>query len=87
MPQKELFRFNHPTVITHNIKLLINYYTKLQHTHYKTIFNTHFILEQNRDTRFIPPPTTVPLTLILINKCNPEKDIFTNKETIQINNA
>ena len=32
MPQKEFFPFNHPTIITHNITLLTNYYTKLQHT-------------------------------------------------------
>ena len=86
MPQKDLFPFNHPTVITHNITLLTNYYTKLQHTHYKIILNTHFTQKQNRDTRFIPPPTAILFTQIFINECNPEKDILANKETIQIHN-
>ena len=71
------FPFNHPTIITHNIKLLTNYYTKLQYTHYKIILNTHFLLEQNRDTRFIPAPTAIPLTKIFINECNPQK-IYSN---------
>ena len=57
-------------------------YTKLQHAHYKTILNSHFTHTQNRDTRSIPPPTTVPLTQIFINECNPEKNILTNKNII-----
>ena len=73
MPQKDLFSFNHPTVIIHNITLLTNYYTKLQHTHYKTILKSHCTQDQNKDTWFILPPTTVPFTQIFINECNPEK--------------
>ena len=48
--------------------------------------NSYLIPEQNRNTRFIPPPTAVTFTQIFINECNPEKAILTNKETIQINN-
>jgi len=84
MPQRELFPFNHPTIITHNITLLTQYYTKLQHKYYKNILNTYFTPEQNIDTRFIPPPTSIPLTQIFITECNLEKDILTNKDTIQI---
>ena len=86
MQQKELFPLNHPTVITHNITLLTEYYTILQHKHYKRILNTHFNPEQNRDTRFIPLSTTIPLTQMFITECNPEKKNFTNKDIIKIYN-
>ena len=86
MPQKELFPPNHPTVIEHNIVLLTRYYTKTQHDHYKNIIDTHFSPEQNKDSRFISPPTNIPYTQIFINECNPEKDIITNTDTLQIIN-
>ena len=41
--------------------------------------DTHFTLEQNRDTKFILPPTNISFTQIFINECNPEKDILANK--------
>ena len=86
VPQKDLFPFNHPTVITHHTALLTEYYKTLQHKHCREILNTHFTPEQNRGTRFIPLPTTIPLTQIFITECNPEKNVLTDKDTIQIQN-
>ena len=37
-----------------------------------------------RDTRYIPPPQTIPLCHIRINDCNPEDDITCTQYTIQI---
>jgi hypothetical protein len=86
VPQRDLFPLNHPTVITHNTTLLTEYYTTLQHKHFREILHTHFTPDQNRDTKFIPPSTTIPLTQIFITECNPEKYILTDKDTIQIHN-
>ena len=36
-----------------------------------------------RDTRYIPPPQTIPLCHIHINECNPEEDIACTQYTIQ----
>ena len=52
MPQRELFPLNLPNVIEHNTSLLVNYYTKKQHTFYRNIINANFTLEQNRDTGY-----------------------------------
>ena len=60
--------------------------TILQHKYYANILNIHFTPEQNRDTRFNPPSTNIPLTQIFITECNPEKDILTNNDAIQIHN-
>ena len=73
-------------VIKHNTSLLINYYSNKQHTFYKNIINANFTLEQNRDTRHIPPPLIIPLAHISINECNLENDIKIDKYTIQIQN-
>ena len=37
MPQRELFPFNMPLVISHNINRLTEYYTQYQHRYYKSI--------------------------------------------------
>ena len=75
---------NKPTpIIEHNIKLLKEYYTRYQHNHYKNIVNIHFNLVQNRDTRFIPPPTRMTLIQISTIECNPKNDIITVENTIQ----
>ena len=37
-----------------------------------------------RDTKYIPPPQTIPLCQIQINECNPEDDIACTQYTIQI---
>ena len=60
MPQRTLFPLNLPLVIIHNTKILKEYYIRQQHTYYKNIADSHFTLEQTRDTRFIPPPTKIP---------------------------
>ena len=86
MPQREIFPLNLSHVIKHNTSLLVNYYSKKQHTFYKNIINANFTLEQNRDTRHIPLPLIIPLAHILINECNPEKDIKINTCIIQIQN-
>lgn len=74
------------TKITLSLQPIHSDYTKLQYKYFKTILNSRFTFEQNRDTQFILPPTSVSFTQIFINKCNPEKDIHSNKDTIQINN-
>ena len=86
MPQRELFLLNLPNIIEHNTSLLQNYYFKKQHTFYRNIINANFTLEQNRDTRYIPPPLIIPLAHILINKCNSEKDTKVDTCIIQIQN-
>ena len=83
MPQRTLFPLNQPLAITHNINILREYYTRHQHKYYKNMVNSHFIPKQTRDTRFIPPSTKIPHTQISIIECNPEKDIATEKHTIQ----
>lgn len=77
MPQRELFPVNLPLVIEHNTNLLTKYYTNYQHQHYRKIIDTHFTSIQNRDTRSIPPPETIPYSQIVISECDPEKDINT----------
>ena len=86
LSQREIFPLNLLHVIEHNTSLLVNYYSNKQHTFYRDIINANFTLEQNRDTRYIPPPLIIPLVHILINECNPEKDIKVNTCTIQIQN-
>ena len=49
-------------------------------------YYTNFTLEKNRDSRYIPPPLIIPLTHILINECNPEKDIKVDTYSIQTQN-
>ena len=75
MPQRELFSLNFPHVIEHNTSLLVNYYSKEKHTFYRNIINANFTLEQNRDTKYTPLPSIIPLAHILINEYNPQKDI------------
>ena len=86
IPQRELFPYNLPLVIKHNITLLQDYYTKHRHSYYKNILDAYFTPIQNRDTRFIPPPEIIPHTQITITECNPENDIITTKNTIQTQN-
>ena len=51
----------------------------LQHKYYRKILNTHFIPEQNIDTRFILPSTTITFIQIFITECNPDKDFLPTK--------
>ena len=86
MAQRELFPPNLPTVMHHNLNLLTTYYTDYQNRHYQNIINTYFTPEQNRDTRYIPSPTIIPCVKTSTTECNPERDINTNKCTIQTQN-
>jgi len=86
LQQRELFPLNLPTVIHHNINLLTKYYTDFKNKHYQNIINTQFTPEQNRDTRHIPSPTIIPYIKTSTIECNPERDIDTNKCTIQTQN-
>ena len=86
IPQREIFPLNLPHVIEHNTSLLVNYYSNKQNTFYKNIIDANFTLEQNRDTRYIPPPLIIPLVHISIDECNPKKDIKVDTCTIQIQN-
>jgi hypothetical protein len=45
----------------------------------------HFLQQQLKDTKYISPPTILPLIHISIDKCNPDKDIDFNTPTIQLN--
>ena len=66
LPQGDLFPLNQPQVIEHNTKLLKEYYTKHQHRYYNNIVNTHLAPTKIKDPRFIPPPTILPHTQIII---------------------
>ena len=83
MPQRSLFPLNQPLVVAHNIKILKEYYTRHQHIYYNNLINSHFNLEQTRDTRYIPSPTEMPHAQISIVECNPKRDKATNINTIQ----
>ena len=86
MSQRELFPYNLPLVIKHNVNLLTIYYTNYQHKYYKNIIDTHFNPIQSKDTRSIPPSEKIPYTQIVIAECNPERDINTTTNTIQTQN-
>jgi hypothetical protein len=64
--------------------VLTHYYTERQHKHFSNIINAYFTTEQHRDTRYVTPTTIIPLAHISMNECNPENDIETNSDTIQI---
>ena len=83
LPQRELFPFNEPTVIEHNINQLTKYYTTYQHKYYKNIIDIHFTPIQFKDTRHITPPAIISHIQIVSTECNPEKDITTTYNTIQ----
>ena len=87
IPQRELFPLNLPHVIEHNTSLLVNYYSNKQHIFYRNTINANFTSEQNRDTRYIPPPLVISLAHISINECNPEKDIKIDKCATQNDSA
>ena len=86
MPQRKLFLLNLPNVVEYNTSLLVNYYTKKQHTFYTNIINANFSLAQNRDTRYILLQLIIPLAHISTNEYNPERDIKVDTYTIQIEN-
>ena len=86
IPQREIFPLNLPHVIEHNTSLLLNYYSNKQHTFDKNIIHANYTVEQNRDTRYIPSPSIIPLAHISINECNLEKHIKVDTCTIQIQN-
>ena len=70
--------------IHHNTLLLTQYYTQKQHQYFTNILNIIFNHEQMRDTKYIPPPQTIPLCHIHINDCNREDDITCTQYIIQI---
>jgi hypothetical protein len=75
-----------PTVIQHNITLLTQYYTEYKNKQYHSIIQTHTTPEQNKDTRYIPAPPTIPYIKTSIIECNPDRDIDTNKCIIETQN-
>ena len=81
--QRDLFPWYNVNTCAHNIGLLTQYYTKSQHKHFLNLIKAHFVMEQQRDTRYVTPATIIPLAHISINECNPENDIKTNTNTIQ----
>ena len=86
MPQRELFPLNLSNVVEHNTSLLVNYYTKKQHTFYTNIINANFSLEEKRNNRYIPLQLVIPLAHISTNECNLERDIKVDTYTIQTEN-
>ena len=86
LTQNELFPLNHPSVITHNCKILKEFYTRHQYNYYNNIVQTHFTQTQSKDLRFIPAPIIMPQCHISTIECNPEKDIITTTNTIQTQN-
>ena len=67
MPQREILPLNLPHVVAHNTSLLEKYYSNKKKI-YKNIINANFTVEQNKDTRHIPPPLIIPLAYISINE-------------------
>ena len=78
-----MFLWNNQNTKNYNILLLTQYYTRNQHQHFTNILKTNFHQEQMKNTRYIPPPQTIPLCQIHINKCNLDDDIAYTQGTIQ----
>ena len=82
--QRDLFPYCETNTFNHNTSLLTHYYKERQHNHFSNNINAYFFTEQHKDTRYVTPTTIIPLAHISINECNPENDIETNSDTIQI---
>jgi hypothetical protein len=80
-PQSYLF---HPHRRQHTFPLLLHYYTTRQRQHFEHTILTHFTPNQHRDPKFIIPPLQIPLVNVSISECNPENDIVTIVNTIQV---
>ena len=82
--QRDLYPYCETNICNHHTNLLTHYYKERQHNHYSTTINTYFSTEQQKDTKYVTPTTVIPLAHISITECNPENDIETNSNTIQI---
>jgi hypothetical protein len=79
--QSQLYKSQHTN---HNYQKLQQYYQTRQTQYFTKIIQTNFNILQNRDFRYINPPTHLPLVNISITECNPENDILTTGHTIQV---
>jgi hypothetical protein len=77
--QTKLYQIQHQN---HNLQILKQYYQTRQFQHFTQIIQKSFNTTQNKDTRYITPPTYLPLVKISIIECNPENDIMTTGHTI-----
>jgi hypothetical protein len=77
--QTKLYQSQHQN---HNLQILKQYYQTRQTQHFTEIIPKSFNTTQNKDTRYITPPTYLPLVKISITECNPENDIMTIGHTI-----
>ena len=77
------FSLEYQRITNHNTLILTQHYTREQHQFYHNILQAHFLLEQIRDTRFIPTPIIIPMVQIHTNECNPKNDIDSNHYIIQ----
>jgi hypothetical protein len=84
LTQRDMFPWYEANTCAYNSGLLTQYYTEKQHKHYSNLINAHFATEQQRDTRYVTPATIIPMAHISIHECNPESDIETSKNTIQM---
>jgi ribonuclease HI len=82
LPQDTLLPWNNPPILSHHLTLLTQYYKTKQHQHFRNLLQAHFSIIQDRDTRYISPPPTLPLITISTQECNPEKNILTHQPTI-----
>ena len=58
-----------------------------KHTIYENIIRGNDFFIQNKDLRHISPPLNIPLVNISTHECNPEKNINTNTNKIQVHGA
>ena len=82
--QRALYPYCEANTCNHHTRLLTQYYMIRQYKHCSHIVNAHFSTSQQKDTRYVTPPTNIPHALISINECNPDNDIETTSATIQI---
>jgi hypothetical protein len=61
IPRNLLLPWYKPKIVNNNIISLIQYYIKKQHLYYTNFINTHFILEQPKDIRYISFLLILPL--------------------------
>lgn len=81
--EKHVFPYNIPTITHHNTSLLKQYYVHQQNLEYSHILSKHFHQPQLTDSRHIIQPSDLEHVHISLTKCNPDKDMYTQRPIIQ----
>ena len=71
-------------LLDHNLLLITQHRQKILEQKTTQQYADHLNHSQSKDKRFIHPPLKITNLTTSIQECNPDKDIITNKPTIQI---